>query len=160
MAPRAAAITVVVAAALALAGGAAAALTLTLGSAPSFTVTLSGADQTQAFTLGMTVSGGAAAGWNITASETPFDVGDYSLGNATITSVSIGSCNGGGCANPSNSVTWPIALSSTAVKIVNAAAGSGRGTDPLTVDFTLPVPGNAFAGAYTSTFTFAIASGP
>ncbi len=121
---------------------------------------LSGADQTQTFTLGMTVSGAAAGGWNITASETPFTAGDQSLGDATITSVAIGTCSGSGCVNPSNSVTWPIALSSSAVKIVNAALGSGRGTIPLTVNFTLPVPGNAFAGAYTSTFTFAIASGP
>lgn len=162
MAPRLAALTVALAAALALAAGAVAALTLTLGTAPSFSVTLDGTDFTQAFSFTMQVSGATNAGWNITASSTSFSccTGTHTVNAPTLTDVAYNSCTGGGCNAPTNSVTWPIALTGTAQKIENAAANTGKGTVNLTANLTMPISGNMFAGSYTSTLTLAIVSGP
>jgi len=159
VAPRLAALTVAVAAALALAGGAAAALSLALGTAPSFGVTLDGTDQTPAFSFTMTVTGGTNSGWNITASATQFTASGHTLNAPTVTSVAFDSCSGSGC-TPTNSVTWPVALTGTAQKIYNAARNTGKGTVHLTTNLTMSVPGNAFAGSYASTLTLAIATGP
>lgn len=151
------------AAALVLATGAAAALSLALGAGPTFTLTLDGSDKTATASFTMTVTNTGATGtlgWNITASQTPLTSGSNSLGYATVTGVTASACSGGGCADPTNSVTFPIALSGTAVKIYNAALNTGRGTNPLTANLSLGVPGNAFAGSYTSTMTLSIASGP
>jgi hypothetical protein len=161
VAPKVAAVTFVVAAALALVGGAAAAqLTLTLGTAPSFGVNLDGTDQSVPFSFTMTVTGGGSAGWNISAAATAFTAGGHSLGFPTVTGVPNSACSGSHCVDPTNGTTYPVALVASAVKIYSAAAATGQGTIPLTANLTLSVPGNAFAGAYTSTLTLAIASGP
>jgi WxL domain surface cell wall-binding len=159
VAPRLAALTVVIAAALAFVAGAAAALSLTLGTAPSFNVTLDGTDQAPAFNFTMQVSGAANAGWNITASATSFTAGAHTLNAPTVTSVALTSCTGGSC-TPTNSITWPVALTGAAQKIYNAAAGTGKGTVNLQANCTMSVPGNAFAGSYASTLTLTIATGP
>jgi hypothetical protein len=138
--------------------GAAAALSLTLGTAPSFNVTLDGTDQTQPFSFTMTVGGGNG-GWNIAASATNFTIPGHSLNPPTLTGVTMTSCSGGGCP-PTNSITLPIALNASAQKIYNAASGTGKGTIGLTANLSLDIPGNAFAGSYTSTLTLSIASGP
>jgi len=160
VAPRLAALTVAIAAALALAGGAAAALSLTLGTPPSFGVTLDGTDFTQAFSFTMQVAGATNSGWNITASATSFTAGTHTVSPATVTSVAYNSCTGGNCSAPTNSVTWPIALTGIAQKIENAAAGTGKGTINLTANMTMPISGNMFAGSYASTLTLAVVSGP
>ncbi|MHB8643746.1 MAG: hypothetical protein ACYDA3_12775 [Gaiellaceae bacterium] len=161
MAHRLAALTVVVAAALAFVGGAAAALSLTLGTAPSFNVSLDGTDQTVPFSFTMTVAGANNSGWNITASATTFTASGHSLGLPTLTSIPAGACTGGGCSNAVNLTTsYPIALTGTAQKIFSDQAGSGKGTIPLTANLTIGVGGNAFAGSYASTLTLTIVSGP
>ncbi len=160
MAPRLAAITFAVAAALAFAGGAAAALTLTFGTAPSFNVSLDGTDQTVAFSFTMTVAGGTNSGWNITASATQFTASGNTLGYPTVTGVPAGACTGSSCTNAVNLSTYPIALTGTAQKIFSDQAGAGKGSIPLTANMTMAVGGNAFAGAYASTLTLTIVSGP
>jgi hypothetical protein len=76
------------------------------------------------------------------------------------------------CTPPDNAVTYPVAVTTAAsspspVSVYDASAGSGLGAvllggpdaaDPL--GWWVKVPGNAFRGAYTSTVTVAIASGP
>ena len=52
------------------------------------------------------------------------------------------------------------ATAPTAVKIYNAAAATGRGPADVTLGVQLAVPGNAYSGSYSSTWTFTIASGP
>ena len=144
--------------ALALAGEAAGALGLTLGTAPSFTVTLDGSDQTQPFTLDLTATGASGA-FNVTASATVFTVGTKALARPTVTGVATGACTGGGCTDATNTIaTYPILLTAAAQKIYSTA--SAKGSIPLTASLTLAIPGNAFAGAYTSTLTVTIASGP
>jgi len=161
VAPKVATITVVLAAALALAGGAAAALSLTLGTAPSFSVNLDGTDQSVPFSFTMSISGGTNSGWNVTASATQFTASGHTLAIPTVTSVPAGACTGSSCTNAVNLITtYPVALTGTAQKIFSDQAGAGKGTIPLTANLTLAVPGNAFAGSYTSTLTLAIASGP
>jgi len=161
VAPRLAALTFAVAAALALAGGAAAALTLTLGNAPSFNVSLDGTDQTVPFSFTMTVSGGTNSGWNVSASATQFTASGNTLGYPTVTSVPAGACTGSSCTNAVNLIsTYPIALTGSAQKIFSDQAGAGKGSIPLTANMTMSVGGNAFAGAYASTLTLTIASGP
>jgi hypothetical protein len=71
----------------------------------------------------------------------------------------------GNCSVPSNSLTYPISLPAgtvapTAVKLYNAAVNSGEGPSNVTLSFQLSVPGNAYSGSYSSTWTFTIASGP
>jgi hypothetical protein len=57
-------------------------------------------------------------------------------------------------------VTWPITINTTAAKIFNAAANTGQGTVILTGTYTITYPANAIAGTYSSTITYAVASGP
>src|ERR1041384_4682508 len=45
-----------------------------------------------------------------------------------VTNVSSANCTGNGCVNPTNTVTWPVVLSTTAQKIFNAQAGTGKGS--------------------------------
>ena len=47
-----------------------------------------------------------------------------------------------------------------ATELVNAAVGSGTGHETNNLTFTLGVPANAYVGAYTSTWTFTLSSGP
>jgi hypothetical protein len=147
---------IVTAAALVTATGAAAAIGLTVGNF-TFAPTITGADQTVPFSFSMSATGTNGA-FNITMGVTAFTAGSYSLGFPTLTNVSTGTCTGGGCQNAVNTVTYPIALDASTKKIYSTA--TGKGTIPLSADLTLAVPGNAYAGSYTSTFTLTIANGP
>lgn len=145
--------------ALAFADQASAALALVIGTAPSFTVTLDGSDQVPVFTLGMTASGSNGA-FNVTAGATAFTVSTYTLAPPTVTGVATGACTGGGCGTPVNTIAaYPILLTAGAQKIYSASAAA-KGAIPLTANLTLAVPGNAFSGAYVSTLTLTIVSGP
>jgi ABC-type transport system substrate-binding protein len=154
----------VVVAALVAAPAAAAALGVTTPATASFAITLDGTDQTATFTLPMSVSGATNTGWNLTASATQFSAGGGNVFPATATSVTTvsddASCTGGGCSNPTNSVTWPITLGTTAQKIYNAALNTGKGSNVETATLAVAVPANVFSGSYTSTVTITIASGP
>jgi hypothetical protein len=154
-------------ASLALCAAAFAAPTVTTPATASFSVTLNGVDRTGTYTVAMTLAntgGTAGSGWNITAAASQFTTGGGKTLPATATQVTgvadDASCAGGGCNNPTNAVTWPVTLGAAAVKIYNAAAGTGKGTNVETGTFTVDVPSNAFAGTYTSTLTVSTVSGP
>jgi hypothetical protein len=156
--------------ALVLSGSAPAALTLTIGAAPSLSLTLTGADQAPSYAVGLTVANtgsGNGSGWNLTITSTQFTAGSHTLstGASTISGISVGTCGGGGCNQPSNAISYPVALPAgspapSAVKFFNAAAGSGKGTVTLTPTVQVTVPGNSYAGTYTSVLTISLASGP
>jgi len=58
-------------------------------------------------------------------------------------------------------VTLPAgSIPPTAVKLFKAASNTGSGPTNVTLSFQLAVPANAYRGTYTSTWTFAIVSGP
>jgi hypothetical protein len=146
----------ITATALVLATGAAAAIGLT-ASDFGFSLTLDGTDQTAPFSFAMQATGTNGA-FNITASTTAFTIPGHSLGFPTLTGITTGACTGGGCQNATNTVTYPIALSTSTQKVYSTA--NAKQTIPLTANLTLSVPGDAYAGAYTSTFTLTIANGP
>ncbi len=154
--------------ALAYTAGAHGSLSLASGTTAGFTTTLTGADTTSAYTVSTTVANSGItifSGWNLQVTSTTFTAGTHTLPtNATaITAVARGSCTGSVC--PTNSVTYPVsvpagATAPAAVKWYNASAGTGTGTITLTPTFSTTVPGNSFAGTYTSTITLSVVSGP
>jgi hypothetical protein len=153
---RGALVSIVSAAALVIATGAAAAIGLTVSSF-TFAPTISGADQSVPFSFSMSATG-TSGPFNITMSATPFQAGSYSLGFPTLTNVSTGACTGGGCVNAANTIGYPIAVDASTQKIYSTP--TAKQTIPLTADLTLALPGNAYAGSYTSTFAVTIATGP
>ena len=165
--------------------------TLTLATSPTalaWGTTLAGSDsQLTDTTAGHTAfsvndSTGSGAGWNVTVSATTFTAGSKTLANSgtlaltgstsseSATTAPDAACNTGStCTAPTDSATYPLAVttaasSPTAVKIYNAAAGTGLGyvnvgsVNPAA--WWLNVPANAYAGAYTSTITWALNSAP
>jgi hypothetical protein len=156
--------------ALALVSGAPAAVSLSASSGTAgFSTTLDGADNaSSAYTVGLTVANGGgtkSSGWNLQVTSTTFTDGAKTLPVAAtaITGVAVGSCSGTAC--PTNSVAWPVAVPAgasapAAVSFFNAAAGTGTGTVTVTPSVVTTVPGNTFAGSYTSTVTFSVVVGP
>ena len=68
---------------------------------------------------------------------------------------------GSSCTAASTSgITYPLTVSGTATKFFNAAVNSGLGKIDVTPTLDVFIPGNAFAGTYTSTVTLAAATGP
>ena len=59
-----------------------------------------------------------------------------------------------------DSVTYPLTVSCTSAKFFNAALNTGLGKIDVTPTFAVSIPGNAYAGTYTSTLTLASVSGP
>ena len=128
---------------------------------------------------------GTGAGWHITVSGTTFTNGAHTLpdagtfsttGSKTSSSAATGyttACVAATtCTLPTNSTSYPVAVttaasSPTAVTIFDTAAATGVGqiliggsASANPVGWWVNVPSNAFAGAYTSTVTIAIVSGP
>jgi len=157
----------VVAAALAPASPAWAAFSVTSSAAPTFSVTLNGADQSATYAMALTVDNSAVGvsltGWNLTVSTTRFTAGGgatLSTSASTITAVTF-SCAGTCATNPTNSVTYPVAVPvGSANKFFNAATATGIGTFTVTPTVSVAVPANSYAGSYTSTLTVALVAGP
>jgi hypothetical protein len=161
-----------IAATVALRDASQAALSVSTAAAPTFSANLNSGDQTKTYTVPLTVNDtrtGASAGlgWNTTVTSTQFVSGSHTLPAtvSTITAVSSSCANGGLCTNPTNSVTYPVEVPAdvgppTAVKFFNAAAATGIGTFTVTPTVGVAVPQNSYKGAYTSTLTISIVSGP
>ena len=84
---------------------------------------------------------------------------------SSITGVTSACVAGGTCTNPTNSLSYSIgvpaaATAPAAVKFFNAAANTGMGRFTITPTIQVAIPGNSFAGSYTSTVTVAVVSGP
>lgn len=147
-------------------------LSVSTSAAPSFTANLNGGDQAQTFTVPLTLNDtrtGASAGlgWNTTITSTQFTTGSKTLPTtaSTITAVTSSCANGGLCTNPTNSTSYPVAVPAgstppTAVKFFSAAGGTGKGLFTLTPTVSVSIPQNSFVGAYSSTLTIAVVSGP
>jgi len=135
---------------------------------PSITLTGSdvSANSTQTFDVGDAT--GSGAGWNITATSTTFTSGTHTLPTsaATVQSVPTVACDAGAsCSVATNGTSYPYSLPAgatapTATRIFSAASNSGLGNQTITVVFKLSVPASAFAGNYTSTWTYTLVSGP
>lgn len=132
---------------------------------------------------------GTGAGWHVTVSATTFTSGTNTLPDATTlvangsgtsettgATPSVNCTTAGDCTVPTSAtaVTYPLAIATAAtapapVTLYSADAGTGMGsvlfganatlgTNPL--GWWVNVPGNTHTGAYTSTFSFNIISGP
>lgn len=135
-----------------------------------FSASLTGEDvvatATQRFDVGDAT--GSGAGWNITATSTTFTAGFKGLAptSVTVQKVPKVACDSGAsCTTATNGVSYPYTLPAgttapTATKIFSAAANTGLGNQTVTLAFRLAIPANAFAGSYSSTWTFSLNSGP
>jgi hypothetical protein len=144
-------------------------LTLSAPSSTSFSsVTLNGSNRTRTVTLVLTPDDerGTGAGWNITGTSTTFTTGSHNLStSATAVTAASAAAATGNCALPTNSISYAVTLPAgstppTAVKLYNASANTGEGPTNVSLTFQLSVPANVYQGTYSSTWTFAIVSGP
>jgi hypothetical protein len=139
-------------------------ISLNLPSNPSLSSTLDGTDQTVTYApvLGVVDARGTGAGWNLTVSATNFSDGSgHTLAPGTITGVAAACKAGNSCtAATSSGITYPLTVSGTSAKFFNAALNTGLGKIDVTPTFAVSVPGNAYAGTYSSTVTLASVSGP
>jgi hypothetical protein len=164
-------------------------LSLTSPGSLSWAVSLNGANQSIADAvagdqqLAVSDQTGTGDGWDITVSATTFTNGMHTLPNTdtfvvdgNLSSVSSGAAPSLACATsctpPTDGVTYPVAVTTASsspspASVYTASAGTGLGgvalggasaADP--VGWWVNVPGNAWSGAYTSTVTVTIASGP
>ena len=112
--------------------------------------------------LSVVDSRGTGAGWNLTVSATNFSDGSgHTLAPGTITGASAVCKAGNSCtAATSSGITYPLTVGGSAAKLFNAALNTGLGKIDVTPTFAVSIPGNAYAGTYTSTVTLASVSGP
>lgn len=139
-------------------------VSLAAPSTATFSKTLDGTDQVATYSpvLNMVDARGTGAGWKITVAATTFSDGhSHTLAAGTITSATQVCHTGSSCTAATNSITgYPLTLTGTAASIFNAALGTGLGQLDITPTFSVAVPGNAYAGTYTSTVTLAATTGP
>jgi len=138
-------------------------ISLNMPANPTFSDTLDGTDQTATFApiLGVVDARGSGAGWNLTVSATSFSDGaGHTLAPGTITAASAACKAGSSCTAATNAITYPLTVSGVAAKFFNAAANTGLGKIDVTPTFSVSIPGNSYAGTYTSTVTLATATGP
>jgi hypothetical protein len=144
------------------AAGATLSISITATSVTAPTVTLNGLDQPKTFSVTAVeayTGTGNTAGWNITASATPLIGGTQTMPSMSVTGSSF-TCNVSCTTNPTNSIAYPVTIDSTADKVYNAAAFTGRGTFNVVLTFSVPYPANSLPSSFTSTVTLATASGP
>jgi hypothetical protein len=139
-------------------------ISLNLPSNPSITDTLDGTDQTVSYApiLGVVDARGTGAGWNLQISATTFSDGaGHTLAQGQVASVSQGCKAGSTCTVATSSgITYPLTIGTVAAKFFNAALNTGLGKVDVTPTINVAIPGNAYAGTYTSTVTLAAATGP
>ena len=141
----------------------AAGISLSNPASASLSSTLDGSDQTVNYqpVLNVVDATGTGNGWNLTVSATNFVSGSHTLAPGTITAAAAVCKAGNSCTAPTSSgITYPLTVSGTASKLFNAAANTGLGKIDVTPTFAVSIPGNAYAGTYTSTVTLAAVSGP
>jgi hypothetical protein len=145
-------------------------LTFVQPASVSFSATLNGTDQnvTASQAIDVKDNTGSGSGWNITLTSTTFTTGSHTLATNSVTDTAAsGLADGGVTATlADNSATvYPLQVPAAgtapaAVKIMAAAANTGMGGQTWTHTMQLAVPSSVYAGTYTSTWTYSIASGP
>src|SRR5215213_155006 len=110
-------------------------LSLSTSASPSFSANLDLGDSTPVYTVPLTIQDtrGTGAGWNATITSTQFTTGGgtpstLAANASTLTGVT-SSCSTGTCTNPTNAITYPVAVPAAAsapaaVKFFNAAANT------------------------------------
>ena len=125
-------------------------------------ITLSGVDQTKTLPITITVAntgGTNGTGWSVTAAAAAPTSAAGTLLPLQVTAVSAAPCTGS-CVQPTNNVSVPVTLSSTAAKIYNAAAGTGTGSVVLTATLQMTYDAKALPATYTSSLTVTGSTSP
>ena len=139
-------------------------ISLTIPATATISDTIDGSDQTASYSpvLGLVDARGSGAGWNLTISATTFTDGSgHTLAAGSVTGATQACHTGSSCtAATSSGISYPLALSGTAAKVFNAALNTGMGKIDITPTVQVAIPGNAYAGTYTSSVTLAAATGP
>jgi hypothetical protein len=139
-------------------------ISLNLPSNPTITNTLDGTDQTVSYApvLGVVDARGSGLGWNLQISATTFSDGaGHTLAAGQVGSLAQACKAGSTCtAATSSGISYPLTIGSTATRFFNAAVNTGLGKIDVTPTINVAIPGNAFAGSYTSTVTIAATTGP
>jgi hypothetical protein len=139
-------------------------VSLNLPANPSLTDTLDGSDQTISYApiLGVVDARGSGAGWNLTISATSFsDTAGHTLAPGTVTAAAQACHSGSSCTPATNSgISLPLTINTTPAKFFNAALNTGLGKINVTPSIAVAIPGNTYAGTYTSTVTLAATTGP
>jgi hypothetical protein len=137
---------------------------LNLPASASITNTLDGTDQTATYApvLGLVDARGSGAGWNLQISATAFtDGATHTLNQGSVSAVAQACHSASTCtAATSTGITYPLAIGTTAAKFFSAALNTGLGKIDVTPTISVAIPGNAYAGTYTSTVTLAATTGP
>lgn len=126
-------------------------------------ITLNGVDQTKTLPITITVVNNGATngtGWSVTAAAGVPTSGANTLSPLQVTAVSAAACTGGGCVDPTNNIAVPVTLSTTAAKIFNAAAGTGKKTVVLTATLQMTYDAKALPATYTSSLTVTGSTSP
>jgi WxL domain surface cell wall-binding len=132
-------------------------------SSSTLTDTLDGTDQTVTYApaLGVADARGTGGGWNLTVAATTFSDGTHTLAPGAVSAVAQACHSGSTCTQAtSTGFTYPLTVGSTATKFFSAASQTGLGKVDVTPTISVAIPGNAYAGTYTSTVTIAAATGP
>lgn len=133
----------------------------------SVTTTLDGTDQTLPYTLPVQVKDatGSGAGWDLQISATALS--DGVTGHPALTqqvSAASASCVSGNHCTPATStsspITYAVVITSSPQRFFSADANSGMGILSVSGTVQVLIPGNAYAGTYTTSLTLAIANGP
>ncbi|GAC1347574.1 MAG: hypothetical protein NVSMB27_13280 [Ktedonobacteraceae bacterium] len=139
---------------------------------PAPGATMNGADQVVTYTLAITLTDatGSGSGWNLTITSTTFSTGGgtphtLSTSASSLTGVTATCVTGSTCTNATDAITYPVAVPAggtapTAVKFYNAALNTGMGKFTVTPTISISIPANTYAGAYSSTITLTVVSGP
>ena len=138
-------------------------ISINLPSNPSVSDTIDGTDQTASYSpvLGIVDARGTGAGWNLTISATALTDGSSHTLAQSVSAVSSACHAGSTCTNATSSgITYPLSVSTTAAKFFSSALNTGMGKIDVTPTVQIAIPGNSYAGTYTSTVTLATATGP
>ena len=138
-------------------------VSLSLPANPSVSDTLDGTDQTVSYAplLGVADARGDGTGWNLQISATTFTSGSHTLNQGQVASVAQACKAGSTCTLATSSgISYPLTIGTTAAKFFSAALNTGLGKIDVTPTITVAIPGNAYAGTYTSTVTIAATAGP
>jgi len=139
-------------------------ISLNLPSNPTITDTLDGTDQSVSYApiLGIVDARGSGAGWNLQISATTFSDGSgHTLAQGQVGSVAQACKAGSTCTvATSTGISYPLTIGTVAAKVFSAALNTGLGKIDVTPTINVAIPGNAYAGSYTSTVTLAATTGP
>jgi hypothetical protein len=139
-------------------------ISLNLPSNPTVTDTLDGTDQSVSYApiLGIVDARGSGAGWNLQISATTFSDGSgHTLAQGQVGSVAQACKAGSTCTvATSTGISYPLTIGTVAAKVFSAALNTGLGKIDVTPTINVAIPGNAYAGSYTSTVTLAATTGP